>query len=78
MRTGDGLRLAELHFVAARGCRLVRMSAARWSAQDAEKRADRQRRAVLEPWLEFLPAPAVHANLAAFTALSLANEDRAA
>jgi hypothetical protein len=50
---------------------------ARGSVQDAEERTDRQALAQLNPWLQLLPGPAVHTNLAALAALSVPNEDRA-
>jgi hypothetical protein len=51
---------------------------ARGSVQDAEERTDRQALAQLNPWLQLLPGPAVHTNLAALAALPVSNEDRAA
>jgi len=47
------------------------------AADDAEERPDRQLFADLEPWVELLPAPAVHADLAALAALAAAHENRA-
>jgi hypothetical protein len=48
------------------------------AADDAEERPDRQLFADLEPWVELLPAPAVHADLAALAALAAAHQDRPA
>src|SRR5947209_2669945 len=59
----------------AGGCAL---SSAGRSAQDAEHRADRQRLVECEPRVQLRPAPAVHADLAAFAAFPAADEDRTA
>jgi hypothetical protein len=45
---------------------------------DAEQRADRHALANLQPGLELLEAPVVHADLAAVTALSAGHQDRSA
>jgi hypothetical protein len=44
---------------------------------DAQQSADRQRGAQVQPWLDLLPAPAVHADLAPLAALAASHEDRA-
>jgi hypothetical protein len=44
----------------------------------AEERADGELRSDFAPGLELMPCPAVHADLAAATTLSLANDDCAA
>ena len=48
------------------------------SGENAEQRADRQLDADVQPLLQLLPGPVVHANLAATAALAAADEDRAA
>jgi hypothetical protein len=40
----------------------------------AEQRPDRQLQAQLEPWLQLVPAPGVHADLAAPAALAASDE----
>src|SRR5215212_429649 len=45
--------------------------AARGSGDDAEERPDGQLEACVEPWLELLPAPCVHADFAASSAFAL-------
>lgn len=47
------------------------------TAQHAEQRPDGDRRAQLQPRLELLSPPPVHADLAAFAALAMADQDRA-
>lgn len=64
--------------VAAPGYRWAAVAAARGSVQDAEERSDGQALAQLDPRLQLFPRPAVHSDLAAFAALALAHEDRAA
>jgi hypothetical protein len=44
----------------------------------ARQRADRKFAPEFHPWVELLPRPAVHPDLAAFASLAVANEDRAA
>jgi hypothetical protein len=44
----------------------------------AKERADGKLGSDLAPGLELMPRPAVHADLAAATALALANDDRSA
>ena len=65
---------------AQRGARRrgVPRPAARAAVDDAEQRPDRHRLARLQPWLELLEAPVVHADLAAAAALAAAHEHRAA
>jgi hypothetical protein len=53
-------------------------SAACRSVDDAEQRADGELQPELAPGLKFLPAPVVHAGLAAASALASADEQRAA
>jgi hypothetical protein len=50
---------------------------ARGSGDDAEQRTDRELEACVEPWLELLPAPCVHADFAASSAFAVADEQRA-
>jgi hypothetical protein len=64
---------AQLH--ADRGCRP--RSSLRRSVDDAEQRADRHLLAELQPRLELLPAPGIHADLSPLPALAAANENRA-
>ncbi len=45
-----------------------------WSVDDAQQRADGQLHPAFQPGLELLPAPAVHARLAALAALTLPHE----
>jgi hypothetical protein len=71
---GGGRCAAELG-AGGRGCP---RSAAGRSVDDAEQRADGKLNAELEPGLEFLPAPVVHADFAAASALAAADEQRAA
>src|SRR5450755_2788310 len=47
------------------------------SVDHAQQRADRQLTANLEPWVELLPRPTVHPNLAALAALATADKNRA-
>jgi hypothetical protein len=47
---------------------------ARATADDAEQRADGELQPYSEPWLELLPGPLVHADLAAPAALAAADE----
>jgi hypothetical protein len=49
---------------------------ARGSADDADQRSDRELEASVEPWLELLPAPRVHADFAAPSAFAMADEQR--
>ncbi len=53
-------------------------AATRRSVQDAEERSDWEVLAQLDPWLQLLPRPAIHSDLAAFAAFALAHQDRAA
>ena len=53
------------------------MPAARRSVDDAEQRSDGEFEATLEPGLQFLPPPIVHADLASASALAAADEQRA-
>jgi hypothetical protein len=48
------------------------------TVDDAEQRADGEFEAALEPGLEFLPPPVVHADLTPASALAAADEQRAA
>jgi hypothetical protein len=57
---------------AGRGVRPV--PSARRSGDDAEQRADREPDARLEPRVQLLPAPRIHADLAPSSSLPLANE----
>lgn len=45
-----------------------------WSVNHAKDRADRKLATDLEPWLELLSRPAVHADLASLAALAAADE----
>jgi hypothetical protein len=45
---------------------------------DAEQRADRECGSDLDPWPELIPPPLVRSDLAPFTALGAAHQDRAA
>ena len=54
------------------------MSSARGSGDDAEQRSDGELEARVEPWLELLPAPCVHADFAAPSAFAVADEQRPA
>src|SRR5687768_16819034 len=51
---------------------------ARWAVDDAEQRSDRQLDPGSEPGSQLLPAPGIHADLAAATALAVAHEQRPA
>ncbi len=66
-------RLMQLRSDAGRS---PRTSAGR-SAQDAEQRPDRERRAQREPRGELLPGPAVHPDLAPLAAFAKAHQNRA-
>jgi hypothetical protein len=61
---------------AGRGARPV--PTARRAVDDAEQRADRELAPHIEPGLEFIPAPRVHADLAAAPALTAPDQERAA
>ena len=50
---------------------------ARGSGDDAEQRSDGELEACVEPRLELLPAPCVHADFAAPSAFAVADEQRA-
>ncbi|MBD0282450.1 MAG: hypothetical protein ICV69_09710 [Thermoleophilaceae bacterium] len=52
--------------------------ASRGSVDDAEQRTDRKLDSQLEPRAKLLPGPFVHADLAASSALAVADEQRAA
>jgi hypothetical protein len=45
---------------------------------DAEQRADRELPSDLEPWVELLPCPAVHSDLASLAAFAVPDEHRSA
>jgi uncharacterized protein (DUF4213/DUF364 family) len=47
------------------------------TVDDAQERADRHLRAMIEPRAELLPAPLVHPDLTALVSLAVTNEDRA-
>jgi hypothetical protein len=47
------------------------------AADHAQQRSDRQRRSDLEPGLELIPRPSIHADLPPAPALATANQDRA-
>ena len=50
----------------------------RRTVDDAEQRTDRKLNPALEPRMEFIPAPVVHADLAAASALAASDEQGAA
>src|SRR4051794_549628 len=72
--TGLGGGVTEL---GARGAGRPCAAAGR-AGRDAQQRTDWKVDARGEPWLELLPGPVVHADLAAATALAAAHEQRAA
>ena len=53
-----------------------RVPSARGSGDDAEQRSDGELEAGVEPWLELLPAPCVHADFAAPSSFAVADEQR--
>jgi hypothetical protein len=61
---------------AGHGSRRPRSPACR-SGRDTKQRTDGQADATVNPRLEVLPAPVIHADLAALVALPMAHEDRA-
>src|SRR4051812_25503473 len=54
------------------------MPPARGAADDAEQRPDGKLEASVQPWLQLLPGPRVHADFAASSAFAVADEERAA
>src|ERR1700759_2770137 len=48
------------------------------AAQHTEQRTHGKRGPQLQPWVELLPCPAVHPDLAALTALAVSDQDRTA
>jgi hypothetical protein len=48
------------------------------SVDHAQHRADRELAADLEPWIELLPSPAIHSDLASLAAFPAPDEHRAA
>jgi hypothetical protein len=60
------------------GCRTGPVPASRGSVDDAEQRTDRKLDSQLEPRAKLLPGPFVHADLAASSALGVADEQCAA
>jgi hypothetical protein len=48
-----------------------------WPADDAEHRTDQERRSVLKPGTQLLPAPLVHADFTTLSALALTDDERA-
>ena len=48
------------------------------SVDHAQQRADREPATDLEPWIQVVPRPAIHADLAATTALTATHQHRAA
>ena len=61
----------------ARAAAVAPGPAARRSVDDAEQRSDGKFESALEPGLDFLPPPVVHADLASASALPAADEQRA-
>ena len=61
----------------ARGRRLPTPSRGR-SVDHAQQRADRELAAELEPWIQVVPRPAIHADLATLDSLATTHDDRAA
>jgi len=62
--------------IGSRG-RVGPVSPARGSGDDAEQRSNRELEACVEPRLELLPAPCVHTDFAAPSALAVVDEQRA-
>ena len=54
------------------------LATTRPAVEDTEQRADGKLDSYLEPWLELVPAPHVHADLAATPAVAATHEQRAA
>ena len=60
------------------GSRRLPMTAGGGATDDAQQRAERKVCAELEPGLELIPRPAIHANLSATATLAATNQDSAA